>query len=93
MKTLFVALLIVVGTFTSGSKSNMSINFSKTYSSDNKEAYNLACSGSIGKVTYSVEGLPTGVYLDGDKIVVGANTEAGNYILRVKATDANGQVA
>lgn len=88
-----MVLLVVAATYTTATQNNMFINLSKTYSSDNREAYSLACSGATGKVSFVVEGLPTGVYLDGDRIVVGADTPAGNYVLRIRATDASGQLA
>lgn len=53
----------------------------------------MVCDGSIGSVTYSVEGLPQGTYLDGDRIIIGNNTQSGNYILRITATDSSGSVA
>lgn len=53
----------------------------------------MICDGASGGVTYSVEGLPQGTYLDGDRIIVGNNTQSGNYILRITATDASGNIA
>lgn len=75
-------------------QNGMNINLAKTYTVDGqRESYTLSVDGSNGQVSYSIEGLPTGTYLDGNKIIVGNTTQSGNYILRISATDSQGRVA
>lgn len=94
MKTLIFTLLLLTALVRGADDSiGMKINLSKTYLANSLDAYDLSCAGANGRVTFAVSGLPAGSYLDGDRIVVGANSQGGNYILRIKATDASGQVA
>lgn len=57
-----------------------------------QERYQLSCSGAQGDVNFEVEGLPEGGVLMGNYIVLGADVENGNYILRIRATDASGNI-
>lgn len=97
MKTILITLSILLLALAQNNdyaQSPMTINLGKTYLGQaNQEAFTLLCHGANGRVTFLVDGLPSGTYLDGDRIIIGNNTNSGNYILRIRATDASGQVA
>lgn len=93
MKTLLLAVTFVLMVIGGSIPSSMNINLSKTYTADGSDAYDLSCSGANGRTTFNVAGLPARTYLDGDRIVIGQTAQGGNFILRITATDASGQVA
>ena len=53
----------------------------------------MTFSGANGNVKFNVDGLPNGVYLNGDTIVVSQNADSGNHIIKATATDSLGRVA
>ena len=56
-----------------------------TVSADNN--YEFSCDNARGEVTYHVDGLPEGAKLEGGKLFIGNNVKAGNYIIRIRASD------
>ena len=47
--------------------------------------YHLQCDGAVGNVKYRAEGLPAGASLNGDRIIIGATTKAGDYYVKITA--------
>lgn len=54
---------------------------------DNRSTYALSCDGAHGAVKYYIDGLPSGVELNGATIVIYNYARAGNYTVRIRAVD------
>ena len=90
MKTVIFVVLLVASALAGGSEP-LSLTLGRT-SYGNNEAYTILCAGGAGAGpwTYRVDGLPSGAYLQGDKIVISSSTVLGTYQLRITATDSTG---
>ena len=91
MKTVIFVVLLVASALAGGSEP-LSLTLGRT-SYGNNEAYTILCAGGAGPWTYRVDGLPSGAYLQGDKIVISSSTVLGTYQLRITATDSTGAVS
>ena len=89
MKTLLIICLLTTVAFTG----NLSLSLVAGPSdASNGQIYNLQCAGNVGSVIYSASGLPSGVTLNGNQIVIGPSAQAGTWTIVVTGTDsASGQ--
>lgn len=89
----FIPGILALGMFTVGESGytkaqDLKLNVAQLHSVGNGAlGYQLACEGAVGRVDYHAEGLPYGAKIDGDKIIIGANTQAGTYYVRITGED------
>ena len=96
MKNIILIGLLFVFAFSSMrgySSQGLAIKVGTKFSVAQSGAYDLSCEGAQGSVNYHVDGLPKGVRLEGDRLFVSSSANAGNYIIRIRASDEGGQVA
>lgn len=88
MKTvIFVCVLIAAAM--AGGREPLTLTLGRSSYGSN-DAYTILCAGGSGPWTYRVDGLPSGAYLNGDKIVISSSTVSGTYQLTITATDSTG---
>lgn len=87
MKTVIFACLLVAAM--AGGREPLSLTLGRSSYGSN-DAYTILCAGGTGPWTYKVDGLPSGAYLNGDRIVISSSTVSGTYQLRITATDSLG---
>ena len=96
MKNLILIGLLFVFAFSQlrgHSSHGLTIKVGTKFAVSPSGAYDLACEGAQGSVSYHVDGLPEGVRLEGDRLFVSSSASAGNYIIRIRASDESGQAA
>lgn len=92
MKAIIIVLALTAATL-AADYDPMTINIGQTYAPNGHDAYSLECTGAVGRVTYQVQGLPTGAQFNNNVITLTAATPAGDYVLRIRATDQAGNYA
>lgn len=90
MKAFLLLCLILALVFAEKSFNDMDINIDKTYDLNNQDIYVFSWKGANGYAKFAVEGLPSGIRFDTDRIIVSNDVPAGNYIIKITATDSAG---